>query len=148
MITRKVQITDLNSIIPWFQTEQECEIWAGPLVRFPLSLETLLEDIQFSQDNSYCLISGRALLAFGQMLPKKSGFLHLARIIVAPSQRGSGYGKMWCNELLQIAVRLGYQKLSLNVHRRNPIALNLYTTLGFKEVAERSSSENCYMIKT
>lgn len=148
MITRNAQITDFNTIIPWIQTDGECEMWAGPFVRFPLVAETLLEEIQFSRDSAYCLIKGGAILAFGQLLTKSNGFLHLARIIVSPSHRGSGYGKIWCNRLLQIGHQMGYKGFSLNVHRQNAIALNLYTTLGFKELPERSSATNCYMKKT
>ena len=123
-------------------------MWAGPNIRFPLNIENLLEDIGFANDTAYCLINGESILAFGQLLSKKNGFLHLARIIVDPSHRESGYGKILCNELLQIARQMGYQKISLNVYRANLIALKLYTNLGFNEVAEKSSVENCFMIKS
>ncbi|MBT8352488.1 MAG: GNAT family N-acetyltransferase, partial [Deltaproteobacteria bacterium] len=123
-----------------------CKNWAGPKVRFPLSIENLSKDIEFSDNNSYCLIQSEAIIAFGQLLTKEKGYLHLARIIVDPSKRAMSYGKLLCNDLLQIALLKGYHKISLNVYRNNTSALKLYKNLGFREIAEKSSKENCHMI--
>jgi ribosomal protein S18 acetylase RimI-like enzyme len=45
-----------------------------------------------------------------------------------------------------MAMKKGYQKISLNVYRDNARAFKLYTNLGFREVAEKSSEENCHMV--
>ena len=147
MHLRKAKVTDLKTIISWIPDELACKIWAGPMVRFPLSIESLSKDIEFSDNNSYCLIKSEAILGFGQLLPKEKGRLHFARIIVDPSKRAMGFGKRLCNELLQIATQKGYKKISLNVYRNNTSALKLYKNLGFREIAEKSSKENCYMIR-
>ena len=146
MQLRKAKITDLKTIISWIPNELECKIWAGPKVRFPLSVERLSKDIEFSVNNSYCLIKSENIIAFGQILTKEKGYLHIARIIVDPSKRVMGYGKILCKELLQIAMQKGYHKISLNVYRNNTRALKLYENLGFRETAEKSSKENCHMI--
>ena len=146
MYFREAKLTDLETIILWIPDELSCKIWAGPMVKFPLSIESLSKDIGFSDNNSYCLIKSEAVIAFGQLLPKEKGRLHLARIIVDPSKRAMGYGRRLCNELLQIANQKGYHKISLNVYRNNSSALKLYEDLGFREIAEKSSKENCYMI--
>ena len=146
MHLRKAKVADLKTIIAWIPDELACKIWAGPKVRFPLSIESLSKDIEFSDDNSYCLIKSEAIIAFGQVLPKEKDRLHFARIIVDPSKRVMGFGKRLCNELLQIAAQKGYKKISLNVYRNNTGALKLYKKLGFREIAEKSSKENCYMI--
>ncbi len=146
MHLRKAKVTDLKTIISWIPDELACKIWAGPKVRFPLSVESLSKDIEFSDDSSYCLIKSEVVIAFGQLLTKEKGRLHFARIIVDPSKRAMGYGKRLCNELLQIAAQKGYEQISLNVYRNNTSALKLYKNLGFREKAEKSSKENCYMI--
>ncbi|MGD9079797.1 MAG: GNAT family N-acetyltransferase [Desulfobacterales bacterium] len=147
MYFRKANLADLETIISWIPDELACRMWAGPKVRFPLSIESLSKDIGFSDNNSYCLIKGEAIFAFGQILTKEKGRLHFARIIVDPSKRAMGYGKRLCNELLQIAAQKGCKKISLNVYRSNAQALKLYKNLGFREIAEKSSKENCFMIK-
>jgi ribosomal protein S18 acetylase RimI-like enzyme len=146
MYFRKAKLADLETIISWISDESACKIWAGPKVKFPLSIESLSKDIEFSDNNSYCLIKSEAITAFGQILTKEKGRLHFARIIVDPSKRAMGYGKRLCNELLQIADQKGCHKISLNVYRNNTSALKLYEDLGFREIAEKSSKESCYMI--
>ena len=113
MEIRKAETDDFHAIIPWIQNEQECRMWAGSKVRFPLNIDNLLNDIQYSSDNSYCLINDNDIIAFGQLLPKEDGFIHMARIIVSPSYQGIGYGKIFCNRLLKIAEQLSYRKVSL-----------------------------------
>jgi ribosomal-protein-alanine N-acetyltransferase len=122
-------------------------MWAGSKVRFPLNIDNLIYDIKYSDANSYCLIN-EDIIAFGQLLPKEDGFIHMARIIVSPSYQGIGYGKIFCNTLLKIAEHLGYRKVSLYASKSNLISINLYKKLGFKEVHEESSQDRCYMIKT
>ena len=147
MEIKKAEIDDFHTIISWVRNEQECKMWAGNEVRFPLNVDNLLYDIKYSNDNSYCLINDENILAFGQLFPKKNVFIHMARIIVSPSYRGTGYGKIFCNRLLKIAEQLGYYRVSLYASRSNLKALNLYKNLGFKEVIEKSSHDRCYMIK-
>ena len=143
MNLRKAKRADLKTIIEWIPNELTCKRWAGPNVRFPLSIENLSIDIGLSDNNSYCLTYSGSIVAFGQLLTKENGYLHLARIIVDPSKRTKGYGRLLCNALLQIASQWGYHKISLNVYRDNTRALKLYENLGFREITEKSSKENC-----
>jgi ribosomal protein S18 acetylase RimI-like enzyme len=144
---RKAKKADLKTIISWIPDELTCMRWAGPKVRFPLSIENLSEDIAFSDNSAYCLQDKGSIVAFGQLLAKEKSYLHLARIIVDPSKRAMGYGRLLCNELLKMAGRKGYHKISLNVYRDNTIGLKLYESLGFREIAEKSSKENCHMVR-
>jgi ribosomal-protein-alanine N-acetyltransferase len=147
MNLRKANKADLKTVISWIPDEILCKRWAGPKVRFPLNVENLLEDIAFADKNAYCLKSKRSIVAFGQLLVKENGYLHLARIIVDPSKRAMGYGRRLCEELIKMAGSKGCQKLSLNVYWDNTIALKLYESLGFRENAEKSSEEYCQMVK-
>ena len=147
MNLRKAKKADLKTIISWIPDELTCRRWAGPKVRFPLNIENLSKDIAFSDNNAYCLKHKKSIVAFGQLVAKEDGYLHLARIIVDPSKRAMGYGRLLCNELLKMAGQKGYRKISLNVYRNNTIALELYESLGFREKAEKSTEENCHMVK-
>ncbi len=148
MKIRKAEIIDFHIIMSWIQDKHECINWGGSKVRFPLNIENLLIDIAYTKDNSYCLVNENKIIAFGQLLPKEDGFIHMARIIVAPSSRGLGYGKILCSNLLQIADKSGYQKVSLYASRSNIISMTLYKQLGFNEIPEQSSGDRCYMVKT
>jgi hypothetical protein len=106
----KAELSNVETIISWIPNKLMCKYWAGPKVRYPLSIETLTKDIEFSDSNSYCLIDSDALVAFGQLLKKEKNHLHLARIIVNPSARKMGYGKLFCHKLLQIADGTGWNQ--------------------------------------
>ena len=144
----QAQITDLKDIMPWISNEQACKMWAGPSVRFPLIIDRLLKDIDFSDENSYCYKNDGTILSFGQLLKKGNEWLHLARIIVAPIRRGNGYGQLLCAELIQIAAQQDCQKISLNVYKNNTGAIKLYTRLGFIKIPEKSAAGTHHMIKT
>jgi ribosomal protein S18 acetylase RimI-like enzyme len=148
MELRNTEINDFHAIMSWIKDEYECRNWAGNKVRFPLNINDLLNDISYSNNNSYCLVNENSILAFGQLFPKEDGLIHMARIIVAPLYRGFGYGKILCNNLLQITEQSGYRKVSLYAFRSNSVSIALYKKLGFNKVVEESSGDRCYMVKT
>ena len=141
------QRVDLQTVIEWIPDKAACRQWAGPDVRFPLVLERLQADIGFSSENAFGLYQDNWMTAFGQLFLKETGFLHLARIIVDPGQRGRGYGKILCRKLIDAAQRQGNAKFSLNVYRENAAAVRLYAALGFREVDEKSNEVLCHMIR-
>ncbi len=138
---------DINHLIPWIADKTACLMWAGPLVHFPLEISRLLDEIEYSPDNSFCLKHDGILKAFGQLLSKQAASLHMARIIVEPGSRGQGYGCKLCKDLIQIARERNVRALTLNVYRDNLAGLGLYVGLGFKLVADKSTADYVHMIK-
>ncbi len=138
---------DINYVIPWITDETDCLIWAGPQVHFPLEPERLLEEIEFSYNNSFCFKPVGAIKAFGQLLSKQRDMLHMARIIVAPENRGKGYGRQICTDLIQIGRERNARALTLNAYRENLVGIRLYRGLGFFDDQEKSTPEYLHMIK-
>ncbi|GHT81262.1 hypothetical protein AGMMS49960_16730 [Betaproteobacteria bacterium] len=85
--------------------------------------------------SSFSLVnSADDVLGFGQLVEKNLNTVRLARIIVAPHVRGRGLGKTLCQLLLAKSANLpGAEILTLNVYRDNPVAISLYSSLGFVE---------------
>lgn len=140
-------INDIEEVISWIVTEEECRLWAGPAVTFPISKGLLLDQIAFCPGNSFCCKSDVGLLAFGQVLKKDGRRSHLARVISNPAYRGHGFGRKCCNSLVAYAFEHGSSKVSLNVYRENSQAIRLYESLGFREQAEKSDETNIFMLK-
>ena len=142
---------DLPVIISWIPDVVECRRWAGPQVKYPLTPASLSQDINFSPDNSYCLEAKADLVGFGQLIPKSDQRVHAARIIVAPQNRGRGYGRQLGQSLIDRAAELKYPRISLNVYQDNPSAIRLYQSLGFKPLERPKknplSGDICYMEK-
>lgn len=134
MIIRIATDDDLNTLISWIQDKEACRRWAGPFVRFPLTLQDLKKDIEFSEENTFVMKNtGGQLLGFGQLLPKENDRIHMARIIVSPLQRAKGFGNQLCRLLVDEGLkRFGKVYFSLNVYSDNTTAVKVYQKLGFK----------------
>ena len=146
---RPAKLDDLPIIISWVPDADACRRWAGPLVNFPLTPESLSQEITFSAINSYCLEGAGGLVGFGQLIRKSEQRIHAARIIIAPHERRQGCGRKLCQSLINRAAELKYPRLSLNVYKDNSTAMLLYQSLGFREKKkpkeEGLSKDICYM---
>lgn len=139
--------TDINQLIHWISDRTACLMWAGPQVGFPFETVSLRKEIDYDPNNSFCLRHNGSIKAFGQLLSKQAGRLHMARIIVDPDSRGQGYGRYLCTDLIQIARERNVHTLTLNVYRDNLLAIKLYRDLGFEDVHENSTAEYIHMHK-
>jgi ribosomal protein S18 acetylase RimI-like enzyme len=137
---RPATLSDLDIVASWIASARECELWAGWRVRFPLDRTTLPGTIGFSESNAFSLADHDELVAFGQLVTRGASRVHLARIIVAPDRRRSGYGAALVNGLIARARRDWYERVSLNVDQENRPAIALYSNLGFRD-AERPADE-------
>jgi ribosomal protein S18 acetylase RimI-like enzyme len=142
MILRPAADEDLNTVISWIKDQEACKLWAGPVVRFPLTLQRLKQDIAYSNENTFAMQDAAGeLLGLGQLLDKANNRIHLARIIVAPNQRGKGLGDLLCRLLVDEGLkRFGDVYFTLNVYSDNANAVKLYQKLGFKATAAPSDS--------
>jgi ribosomal protein S18 acetylase RimI-like enzyme len=119
-------------LMTWFPTAHSCRVWGGPEFRFPFTVETFLADSKLLSLASYALIRELGeLCGFGQFY-LRVGRCHLARLAVAPSHRGQGFG----TQLIEMLRRegqttLGVTESSLFVHVSNTSAIALYERLGF-----------------
>jgi ribosomal protein S18 acetylase RimI-like enzyme len=152
MKLRITTLDDLKVLRYWITDKVSCRIWAGPLVGFPFSVESLIEDISYQENNTSSLVNDEDLfLGMGQIFEKNER-LHLARIIVSPDYRGRGFGKDLCIQLIHKGIdKHGQKEFSLNVYKNNKIAINLYKSLGFYPVEKapydsKSAEDSIYMI--
>ena len=102
---------------------------------FPFSASELPDLLSGEGASSFSLVnSGAEFLGFGQLVEKSPNIVRLARIIVAPHMRGLGLGKTLCQLLLAKAANHPHAEiLTLGVYRNNPVAISLYSSLGFVE---------------
>ena len=124
---------DLDTVATWVASARECELWAGRRVQFPIRVDALVEAIGFAYTGGFALDEAGTLAAFGQIVEKAGRRAHLARIIVAPGQRGRGTGTALVGGLLECARQRGHRLASLNVDPSNAAAIALYEKLGFAD---------------
>lgn len=62
---------------------------------------------------------------------------HITNVAVDPDYQGQGLGRRLMNELTSRVKALGVDSMTLEVRPSNAVAINLYTSLGFRSVGQR-----------
>lgn len=62
---------------------------------------------------------------------------HITNVAVDPDYQGQGLGRRLMNELTSRIKALGVDSMTLEVRPSNTVAINLYTSLGFRSVGQR-----------
>jgi len=141
--------SDYAAIASWVPDAAAGLRWAGPRLPFPFAASDLREllAVPGGGESSYCLIdeSGNPC-GFGQHWVLQPGAVHLGRIIVTPDARGHGFGRALCQQLISAALRsTSAAAITLRAYRDNLVAVGLYSSLGFVEVASESTDEVLFM---
>jgi len=138
---------DYALITSWVPDAAACLRWAGPRVPFPFASDELPTLLSATDGKSYCLAVGEGVpYGFGQHFASQPSAVHLGRIIVSPTARGHGFGRLLCQELIVQAFQAtGANAVTLRVYRDNPTALALYSSLGFSPIEAESTAEVLFM---
>lgn len=147
---RAPEAPDYTALASWLPDAQACLRWAGPLIPFPIAVESLAQQLFVPGGASYFLAGpGDQVLGFGQHWVRRPGTMHLGRIIIAPDARGQGLGRELCTQLISKGTEAtGAGAVTLRVYRDNEVALSLYKSLGFVAVEPESSEEALFMVRT
>ncbi|OIR03272.1 mycothiol acetyltransferase [mine drainage metagenome] len=146
-ILRTPEPADYETIASWITDAESCVRWAGPRMPYPFFAAELQSLLEVAGGESYCLANAAASpLGFGQFWVIAPGAVHLGRVIVSPSARGGGFGRLLCELLIAHAVRVtGASAITLRVYRNNTAALSLYSSFGFETVQDESTEEVLFM---
>lgn len=127
--------SDLENLREWVPDAEACTRWTGPLFPFPLP-EMLYESLHTRGEKSFSLLSeNNTVVGLGQIVQRGDRWMHLARIIVDPAERGKGHGKTLVNLLFERALApADVEQVTLHVLRRNAPAVHIYKQLGFREL--------------
>jgi ribosomal protein S18 acetylase RimI-like enzyme len=124
----------IRALMSWFPDERSVRVWGGPFFRFPFDEDTFLQDLHWGRMATHVLVDADGtLLAFGQWY-EKEGRIHLARLAVSPTHRGTGIGRVLIERLTEQGREVfpGADN-SLYVIRTNERAVRCYRGLGFEE---------------
>jgi len=145
---RRAQVDDLALVASWIRSEEECRLWCGNRLRYPVDVAGLPLALEYDRAESWIVLADEQVVAFGQLIAKANTRLHLARLIAAPEHRGKGFGRLITTYLLERALTHDPSVVSLNVFADNEHAVDLYRSLGFAPAtrpAEERVSSSIYM---
>lgn len=137
---------DYKKLVSWITSAEDCLLWAGPSISFPVSVESLKESLIGKETINFSYMREKDLIGFGQVWPRLSTSSHIGRVIINPKERRKGFGK----ELVQLLVleakkAFDYSFVTLKVYRSNKYALKTYLDIGFEEVPCDSDKESMLM---
>ena len=143
-------VTDYESITTWIPDAVACSRWAGPLLRFPFTAQELPTLLQAPESQSFCMTDSSGLpLGFGQFWPRSEHTVHLGRILVSPTSRGNGFGKILCTLLISEALKAtNAERITLRVYRDNAKGLAIYSNLGFLNDESENDKDVMLMLAT
>ena len=145
--------TDANEIINWIEDERALRLWSfNRYGDFPIKAEDI--------NNNYneCMLAGNFYPMtlvdknniIGHLILRNPdlnniGLFRLGFVIVNPSLRWKGYGKLLIQESIKYAkTTLKAKEINLGVFSNNTSAYNCYKSVGFKET---NFTENVFKFK-
>ena len=135
---------DANTIIKWINSEKDLRFWSADRYgSYPISPDDINENYNqcISNKNFFPMtlvdngkIVGHIILRYPDENQKY--VIRLGFIIVDPSLRGKGYGKLLINKAIEFAKQsLNAKEINLGVISTNETALQCYKSVGFREIS-------------
>lgn len=126
VIVREMRREDIDGIM---------EIEHGSFA-IPWTRDDLIGELSNTAARYFVVVEDGKVVAYaGTWLIIDEG--HITNVAVHPDRRGLGYGTMVMSAMMQAAVDVGVQYMTLEVRVSNEPALALYKKLGFKKAGLR-----------
>ena len=128
--------TVLDNVL--FSTEPEG--WFNPYFEFEGLQDPVQQELtrkihaKVSVDKVYIRLMQNETVAAVASLAIESGYSLLHNVVVAPAFRGNELGKKLCRAAILKSKECGAAHIYLQVMQNNPVAVNLYQTLGFEKL--------------
>ncbi len=119
-IVREMKLQDIPAV---YKIECEC-------FRSPWSKVSLLKELANEIAYYYVVVEDDAVVAYTGMWVLYDE-AHITNIAVTHDYRQRGYSKLLMIRMMQKAVELGADKMTLEVRETNTVAQNLYAGFGF-----------------
>ena len=136
---RKAADADYPTVISWVPDLATAQLWGGPMMVYPLTVDGLKSIIKPNEVNTFVMVNeADQVVGTAQFYFMEPSRFHLARIMVKPDARGKGYGRKLVNLLMAETWSVPNKYFTLNVNFGNDKARALYESLGFA-IAEPES---------
>jgi ribosomal protein S18 acetylase RimI-like enzyme len=132
-----------ETVLGWIASADELEAWASRR-DFPPQRDVLHEWQSDPEVHPYVLFADDRLCAYGEVWEdREEDEAELARIVVAPSERGRGLGRALVRLLSAEAAAMGFRDIWVRVIPWNAPALACYEGAGFvRSTAEEEARFN------
>jgi ribosomal protein S18 acetylase RimI-like enzyme len=138
---------DEAEVTSWFADAGELRFFAGPRLTWPLDAGQWRSIRLDSSVTAWTAILGDEPLpaGHGELVVESPEVVRLARLAVAPRERGHGVGRSVVEQLIVKARASGHTRLTLNVHQDNTSAIRAYRGFGFTATGSALAHSNVRM---
>jgi RimJ/RimL family protein N-acetyltransferase len=138
---------DEAELTSWFADAGELRFFAGPRLTWPLDAGQWRSIRLDSSVTAWTAILGADPLpaGHGELVAESAETVRLARLAVAPRERGQGVGREVVKLLILKARASGHNLLTLNVHQDNTAAIRAYRGFGFEPTGSALAHSNVRM---
>jgi RimJ/RimL family protein N-acetyltransferase len=131
--------SDFDRLISWIESPELLMQWAGPIFTYPLDPPQLDRYRLLASGDPptryiYTALAGDAPVGHIELsqIDRRHSSATLARVLIAPGQRGRGLGRQMVTQALAIGFdTLGLHRIDLNVFDFNHAAVACYRQAGF-----------------
>ncbi len=134
---------DFGNLISWIDNEKELIQFAGPIFKFPLTVEQLKNYLEEPNRHPFKIIIKNSNLAIGHCEAYTcNNSVRLCRIIIGnKNYRGQGLGYTATKLLIKWSINnLKPSTINLNVYDFNTTAIKCYEKIGFKRTEETKTT--------
>lgn len=126
---------DAAEVVRWPGSLAEARAWAGATLKRRPGRSQLARWHAEPGVHPFVMRSGRTPVAYGELwVDRAAGEVELARIIVRPSHRSRGLGRLLVTRLLRAAAAFDVERAFVRVVPGNAPALRCYEAAGFERV--------------
>ena len=134
---------DFQRLISWSTSQEIITQFAGPIFKFPLSIEQLEEYVSEIDRFPFKVLDSKTQAVIGHaeiLLTPENKTIKICRILIGDeSKRGKGFGQKIIDELLRICfIDKQMNKVELNVFDWNTGAVKCYEKVGFEFNSSKS----------
>ena len=151
MTKTKISISTINYFTPqnirklnaclskWLKNPKTLN-FVNPKMRYPFKIEKWIK-LHYTNKNTKTFILKEDEWIIGHLsflIIKEEESAHIFHLIIDSEKRKKGYAKKLISHAEKIIKKDNIKKITLNVLRKNEIAIKLYTSLGYKVVDKKS----------
>ena len=139
ILLRPMAVTDKDALYEFFKAVPEEEArYLRDDVKSRLLIESWAKNLDYSRTLPILALKGDLIIGDATINRRQFGWkwhLGTVRIFVHNEYRNLGLGEIMVGELIQIAYKLGIEKLVLEIPDTNTAVINTFTKVGFHRAA-------------
>jgi ribosomal protein S18 acetylase RimI-like enzyme len=139
--------SDEDEVTSWFADAGELRFFAGKRLTWPPDASQWRSIRLDPSISAWTGVRGESPVpvGHGELIEESPDVVRLARLAVAPHERGHGVGREMLASLIEKSRATGHSLITLTVHVDNSTAIRGYRGLGFMPVGTAPSHSNLHM---